>query len=62
MFQNIAKKMVEQGCSRDGEQCKIKIKNLKKQYRAVKDHNGETGSHHLLILHSQDDILISLIM
>ena len=43
VFQNISKKMVEQGYSRDGEQCKTKIKNLKEQYRAVKDHNGETG-------------------
>ena len=25
------------------EQCRPKIKNLKKRYRAVKDHNGETG-------------------
>ena len=43
VFQNISKKMQEQGYSRDWEQCRTKIKNLKKQYRVVKDHNGETG-------------------
>ncbi len=35
--------MGEQGYKTDWEQCRTKIKNLKKQYRAVKDHNSETG-------------------
>ena len=43
VFQNISKKMQEQGYSRDWEQCRTKIKIFKKQYRVVKDHNGETG-------------------
>ena len=43
VFNNISKQMNEQGYSRDWEQCKTKIKNLKKKYRDVKDHNGETG-------------------
>ena len=42
VFQDISK-MQEQGYSRDWEQCRTKIKNLKKQYRVVKDHNSETG-------------------
>ena len=36
--------MSEQGYSRDGEQRKTKIKNLKKMYTAVKDHNNVTGN------------------
>ncbi len=43
VFQHISKKMGEQGYKRDWEQCRTKMKNLKKQYRAVKDHNSETG-------------------
>ena len=43
VYQNISKKMKEQGYNRDWEKCRTKIKNLKKQYRVVKDHNGETG-------------------
>lgn len=43
VFQDISKKLQEQGYNRDWEQCKTKIKNLKKEYRQVKDHNGETG-------------------
>ena len=43
VFQDISKKMQEQGCNRDWEQCRTKIKNLKKEYRIVKDNNGETG-------------------
>ena len=43
VFQDISKKMKQQGCNRDWEQCRTKIKNLKKEYRTVKDNNGETG-------------------
>ena len=43
VFQDISKKLQKLGYNRDWEQCRNKIKNLKKQYRLVKDHNGETG-------------------
>ena len=43
VYQDISKKLQEQGYNREWEQCKTKIKNLKKEYRQVKDHNGETG-------------------
>ena len=43
VYQDISKKLQEQGYNRDWEQCKTKLKNLKKEYRQVKDHNGETG-------------------
>ena len=43
VFQDIAKKLQEQGYMRDWEQCRTKVKNLKKEYRTVKDNNGETG-------------------
>ncbi len=43
VFQDIAKKLQEQGYNRDWVQYRTKIKNLKKGYRLVKDHNGETG-------------------
>ena len=43
IYQRIAKQLHEQGFERDWKQCRAKIKNLKTKYRAVKDHNGETG-------------------
>ena len=43
VFQEISRKLQNEGYSRDWEQCRTKIKNLKKEYRAVKDHNNETG-------------------
>ncbi len=43
VFQDISKRLQEQGYSRDWEQCRTKIKSLKKEYRMVKDHNGEWG-------------------
>ena len=43
IYQRIAKKLHEQGYERDWKQCRDKIKNLKTNYREVKDHNGETG-------------------
>ena len=43
VFQDISKNLQKLGYNRDWEQCQNKIKNLKKQYRVVKDHNGETG-------------------
>ena len=35
--------MREKGYDRDWQQCRTKIKNLKKEYRQTKDHNGQTG-------------------
>ena len=35
--------MSEKGYPKDLEQCRTKIKNLKKEYKTVKDNNGETG-------------------
>ncbi len=43
VFQDISKKLQATGYNRDWTQCRTKIKSLKKQYRVVKDHNGETG-------------------
>ena len=43
IFVAIAKKMNEKGYNGDWQQCKAKIKNLKGEYRAVKDHNNGTG-------------------
>ena len=43
VFQDISKKLQDQGCNRDWEQCRTKIKKLKKEYRIVKDNNGQTG-------------------
>ena len=40
VFKEIAR---EQGHNKDWEQCTTKIKNLKREYRNVKDNNGETG-------------------
>ena len=35
--------MKEKGYVRDWQQCRNKIKNLKKENRQIKDHNGQTG-------------------
>ena len=43
IYDEIARKMREQGYNRDTEQCRKKVKNLKKHYREVKDNNKETG-------------------
>ena len=43
IYEDIAKKMSNYGYKRDWTQCRNKIKNLKKEYRTVKDHNRETG-------------------
>ena len=43
VFVHISKKLSELGHDRDWQQCRVKVKNLKKKYREVKDHNGETG-------------------
>ena len=43
VFQKIATKLEQEGYQRDWQQCRTKVKNLKREYRTVKDHNGETG-------------------
>ena len=43
IYEEIAKKMSNYGYKRDWTQCRNKIKNLKKEYRTIKDHNRETG-------------------
>ena len=43
MFSTIASKLKEKGCVKTWVQCRNKIKNLKKKYREVKDHNSLTG-------------------
>jgi hypothetical protein len=34
----------DSGIERDWQQCKAKIKNLKQDYKKIKDHNGVTGN------------------
>ena len=43
IFVQIQKNLAEKGYEHDWQQCRAKLKNLKTQYRKVKDHNGETG-------------------
>ena len=43
IFDSIARKMQQKGYDRDWQQCRNKIKNLKKEYRLVKDNSGQTG-------------------
>jgi len=42
IFNGIAKKMRQKGYDRDWKQCRNKIKNLKTEYRQVKDNNTQT--------------------
>ena len=44
VFVDIQKQLAELGYERDWRQCRSKVKNLKAEYRKVKDNNGETGS------------------
>ena len=44
IYLRISKKMTESGFTRDWQQCKAKIKNLKFDYKKIKDHNGVTGN------------------
>lgn len=45
IFIRISEKMKESGYDRDWLQCRAKIKNLKADYKKVKDYNGETGKN-----------------
>lgn len=44
IYLRISKKLQENGFERDWQQCKAKIKNLKFEYKRVKDHNSVTGN------------------
>jgi hypothetical protein len=45
IFETIAKKLQESGYNRDWQQCRAKLKNLKKlNTKKIKDHNGVTGN------------------
>ena len=44
VFEKIAQQMNDKGYNRDIDQCKTKIKNLKKTYTNVKDYNGKSGN------------------
>ncbi len=44
IFVSISKRLQEGGYERDWQQCRDKIKNLKSQYKKVKDHNRITGN------------------
>ncbi len=43
VFTEISQKLKEEGHTRDTEQCRNKIKSLKRIYREIKDNNKETG-------------------
>ena len=43
IYSTIARKMYQEGYEREWQQCRTKIKNLKKEYRQTKDYNGQTG-------------------
>lgn len=43
VFEKIAGKMVEMGHSRNWLQCRQKIKNLKNDYKKIKDNSKQTG-------------------
>ena len=44
IYKRISKKLHENGIEQDWQPCKAKIKNLKQDYKKIKDHNGVTGN------------------
>ena len=44
IHEKIAQALQEKGFNRDSEQCKTKIKSLKRVYRPIKDHHNKTGN------------------
>ena len=44
IYEKIAKGMRDAGFPRDWKQCKSKIKNMKQDYKKIKDHNTITGN------------------
>ena len=45
IFERIAKELQEAGFrTRDWKQCKAKLKNIKQDYKKIKDHNSVTGN------------------
>ncbi len=43
IYEKIARKMAEAGFNRDWKQCRAKIKNLKNDYKNIKDSNNRSG-------------------
>ena len=43
IYEKIARKMAEAGFNRDWKQCRAKIKNLKNDYKKIKDSNNRSG-------------------
>ncbi len=43
IYEKISKEMKKKGYERDWIQCRVKIKNLKTNYKKVKDGNNKTG-------------------
>ncbi|XP_077096747.1 zinc finger and SCAN domain-containing protein 29-like [Siphateles boraxobius] len=45
VFQHVSERMAAEGFQRTSEQCRIKSKKLRSDYRKVKDHNSRSGVH-----------------
>ncbi|KAK7157038.1 hypothetical protein R3I94_006941 [Phoxinus phoxinus] len=45
VFQHVSERMATEGFQRTSEQCRIKSKKLRSDYRKVKDHNSRSGVH-----------------
>ncbi|CAM4287397.1 unnamed protein product [Leuciscus chuanchicus] len=45
VFQHVSERMAVEGYQRTSEQCRIKCKKLRSDYRKVKDHNSRSGVH-----------------
>ncbi|KAK9952770.1 hypothetical protein ABG768_018577 [Culter alburnus] len=43
VFQYVSERMAEEGFQRTPEQCRVKCKKLRSEYRKVKDHNSRSG-------------------
>ncbi|EMP39051.1 Glycerol-3-phosphate acyltransferase 1 [Chelonia mydas] len=44
IFAKISQGMLERGCNRDTQQCRVKIKELRQAYQKTKEANGHSGS------------------
>ena len=44
IYEKISKGLKDAGFRRDWKQCKAKIKNMKQDYKKIKDHNTVTGN------------------
>ena len=45
VYQKVAEQLATHGYQRTFQQCREKLKKLKSDYRAIKDHNGRSGSN-----------------